>query len=36
MTHDVIQQLEAYGAYADAVAPAIPTDELDLRPEGTA
>lgn len=31
MTHDVIQQLEAYGAYADAVAPAISTDELDLR-----
>jgi len=31
MTHGVIQQLEAYGAYADAVAPAISTDELDLR-----
>jgi len=31
MTHDVIQQLEAYGAHADAVAPAISTDELDLR-----
>ena len=31
MTHDVIQQLEAYGAYADAVAPAISTDDLDLR-----
>ena len=31
MTHDVIQQLEAYGEYADAVAPAISTDELDLR-----
>ena len=23
MTHDVIQRLEAYGEYADAVAPAI-------------
>jgi hypothetical protein len=31
MTHDVIQQLEAYGAFADAVAPAISTDELDHR-----
>ncbi len=31
MTHDVIQQLEAYGAYADAAAPAISTDELDHR-----
>ncbi len=34
MTHDVIQQLEAYGAHADAVAPAISTDELDLRSAG--
>ena len=31
MTHDVIQQLEAYGAYADAAAPAISTDELEHR-----
>ena len=34
MTHDVIQRLEAYGEYADAVAPAISTDELDLRSAG--
>ncbi|MGB9359724.1 MAG: hypothetical protein WCC01_14325, partial [Acidimicrobiia bacterium] len=34
MTQDVIRQLEAYGAYADAVAPAISTDELDHRSAG--
>jgi hypothetical protein len=31
MTHDVIQELERYGEYADAVAPAIATDEIRRR-----
>jgi len=31
MTRDVLQQLEAYGAHAEAVAPAISTDEMDHR-----
>ena len=31
MTHDVTQRLEAYGAYADAAAPAISIEELEHR-----